>query len=677
MKISFDSTITQNFDEATRREWLETNGLGGWASSTIAGAHTRRYHGLLVAATQPPVGRMVMLSKLDEAIQLGTQRFELGCNRYPNVVNPRGFTHLTSFEKDVFPVFEYEAGSIRLRKTIAAVNGENTTLVLYEVLDAPSPFELELQPFIASRDYHSLTHANDSIRRDAQFENGVFRVRPYDGVPEVFIHIPDATFEPRPDWYQNFEYSLEQYRGLDYREDLFTYGVFKRTVKAGDSVGVIISITDPTGKDGFALFRREEKRRKSLLASAPVQDEFTEAMVLAADQFIVKRGDNLRTLIAGYHWFSDWGRDTMIALPGICLVTGRFDEAKNILRAFAKSVSQGMLPNRFPDAGEQPEYNTVDATLWFFVAIYKYLQNTDDDAFVRDELMGTLRDIISWHDRGTRYNIHVDQDGLLYSGEPGVQLTWMDAKVGNWVVTPRQGKAVEINALWYNVLAIVAELCARFGLSRDAKEYAQRAKLIKDKFREVFWNSTGNYLYDYVDGEYRDAAIRPNQIFALSLPFPLLEGREAKLLLQLVEEKLLTPVGLRSLAPDDPAYRPHYGGDQWSRDSAYHQGTVWSWLLGPYCTALVRAEGVPGKKRARQILEGILPHLSEACLGTISEIFDADAPHAPRGCMAQAWSVGEVLRAYIEDVEAKKPKTSVVIKAGKNAKMIDSVIFRP
>jgi len=664
MSLVFDKSLTQNFDAAIRREWLETNGLGGWASSTITGAHTRRYHGLLVAATKPPVGRMVLLSKLDEAValnverfdKLNAQRFELSCNRYPGAIHPRGFEHLVSFEKDLFPVFEYEAGGIKLRKTIAAINGENTTLLLFEVLQASSNFSFELRPFIAYRDYHRMTHENGALRREAQFNNGVFRAQPYDGAPELYMMIPGASFEAHPDWYRNFEYSIEQYRGLEAREDLFTHGVFKVNLKAGDKLGVIISTGNPAGRDAFKLFNMEKRRREKVLDCLSNKDEFSKTLTLAADQFVVKRGEDLRTLIAGYHWFSDWGRDTMISLPGICLVTGRYDDAKKILRAFAQSASQGMLPNRFPDAGAQPEYNTVDATLWFFVAIYKYLQATGDEKFVRDELMAILRDVIAWHDRGTRYRIHVDTDGLLYAGEPGVQLTWMDAKVGDWVVTPRQGKAVEINALWFNALMIFADLSKRFGNTADMQQFAQRAEQVKMKFNEVFWNEAGGYLYDYVDGDHRDVLLRPNQIFALSLPFPLLEGDKAKKVLKIIEEKLYTPVGLRSLAAHEPGYRAHYGGDQWSRDSAYHQGTVWSWLLGPMITAIVRVDGEAGMKRAKQLLENITPHFSDAGIGTISEIFDAEPPHAPRGCMAQAWGVAEVLRAYIEDVLTETPK---------------------
>jgi predicted glycogen debranching enzyme len=656
VKISLDSSITRNYEAASSREWLETNGLGGWASSTVAGAHTRRYHGLLVAATKPPVGRMVLLSRLEETVHTDEGSYALSANRFPGVVHPRGFEYLHSFERDLFPVFEFRVGDIRLRKTIAAVNGENTTLVLYEVLASPSPFTLALQPFSAPRDYHSMSHANDAIRREGTFTDGTFRVQSYEGVPELFLSVPGASFVPDPAWYYNFEYDREQHRGLDFREDLFTYGVFTRVLRQGDRFGVIISTSPPDARDAFDLFERERDRRRGLAVALPVRDDFSRLLSLAADQFIVRRGENLRTLIAGYHWFSDWGRDTMIALPGICLVTGRFEEARRILRAFAQSVDRGMLPNRFPDAGEHPEYNTIDATLWFFIAIYRYLLYTGDDAFVRDELLPILLDIISWHDRGTRYRIRVDGHGLLSGGESGVQLTWMDAKVGDWVVTPRQGLAVEINALWYNALVICATILDRYGRRNEAGAYRLRADDVRDQFGRVFWNPATQCLYDTVDGDRADDSLRPNQIFALCLPFPLITGERARLVLQLVEEKLYTPFGLRSLSPDDRNYRPQYGGDQWSRDSAYHQGTVWSWLLGPFADAVVAVEGEEGRGRARQILEGIIPHLAESGIGSISEIFDADSPREGRGCIAQAWSIGEVLRSYVETAHGVLPR---------------------
>jgi predicted glycogen debranching enzyme len=650
MNIQIDASELQDFPKAVEKEWLETNGLGGYAASTLTGANTRRYHGLLVAATQPPVGRMVLLAKLDETIKSEAQQFELGCNHYDGAVHPHGYRFLHSFEKGLFPRFVFKAGGITLRKTICAVQGENTTLILYEALEASAPFEISFNPLVAGRDFHSLTHANDTIRTEGQFAEGTLQLQPYQSIPKLFVAEPHFEFYPDPHWYYNFTYPVEQYRGLDYREDLFSYGKFVRQVNPGDTFIVVISTENPTGRDAFALFRKEEQRRRQLLATLPIKDEITQILALAANQFIVQRGNKQRSMIAGYHWFADWGRDTMIALPGICLVTGQYSDAKKILRVFAANISRGMLPNRFPDVGETPEYNTVDATLWFFIAIYQYLQYTGDFQFVKEELLPALQDIISRHYKGTRYRIHVDSDGLLYAGEPGVQLTWMDAKVGDWVVTPRQGKAVEINALWYNALKIGAFLLRESGATDESAKLEQQAKLVKKQFQRTFWFNEGGYLYDHVEDTHGDTSFRPNQLFALSLPFPLLPATKAKKILRLIEQKLYTPFGLRSLAKDDPDYRPHYGGDSLSRDGAYHQGTVWSWLLGPYITALVRYNGEDGRKKARQIITDFTPHFSQGCIGSVSEIFDAEPPHHPRGAVAQAWGVAEILRAYVEDV---------------------------
>ncbi len=658
MAISFDQSITQKFNEAIRREWLETNGLGGWSSSTVTSAHTRRYHGLLVAALQPPVGRMVMLSKLDETIDLEGQQLELTTNIYSGVVHPQGYRYLQHFSKNFFPVFTYEAAGVRLQKTIAAVNGENTTLILYEVSGASPDFTLRLQPFMAGRDYHSLTRANDQMTEKFEFENEVFVARLYEGLPDLFLSVPGANFEAQPDWYYNFEYLVEKARGQDFAEDLFTPGTFNCRLKAGDKLGVIASTQNPNDRDAIALFAQEKERRQKLVSRLPVIDETTKTLGLAADQFIVQRDKDLKTIIAGYHWFTDWGRDTMIALPGLTLATGRYEDAKKIIRAFAQSISQGMLPNRFPDAGAEPEYNTVDATLWFFIAIFKYLKYTGDIWLIKKELLPVLEEIIDWHESGTRYNIHVDEDGLLYAGEAGVQLTWMDAKIGDWVVTPRAGKAVEINALWCNALAIMASIYKSVGQKASAKRFAQRTENTRDRFRMEFWYEEGGYLYDTVNGEMRDTSIRPNQIFALSLPYPLLEGQQAKMVLETVRDKLYTPFGLRSLAPDDPHYRPIYSGNGSERDSAYHQGTVWAWLLGPWLTAVARVNGKAGKATAKNYFKEIMPHLEDAGIGTVSEIFDADWPHAPRGCITQAWSVAEIARAYVEDLLEVDPRKS-------------------
>ena len=652
MAIHLDHTVTRNFAEATGREWLETNGIGGWAGSTICNAHTRRYHGLLVAATRPPVGRVVLLSKLEETLVRQGNRTELGTNIYPGSVHPQGYRYLTIFSRDLFPIFTYEADGIVLQKSVIAIHGENTTVIHYRVIEAPGEFQLELRPFVAGRDYHSLTHANADIDRESRFTGDVWSYQPYPQVPTLYLLMPGATFEARPDWYYRFEYPIEKERGMDFQEDLFTPGNFAVSLTAGDHLGIIVSTANPLGRNAENLLAGEKERRQNLIVELPVSDGLglMRTLCLAADQFVVRRGDHLKTIIAGYHWFTDWGRDAMIALPGLTLVTGRYEDAGKILRAFAENIDQGMLPNRFPDGGEQPEYNTVDATLWFFVAVYKYFLYTRDIAFLKETLLPAMADILDWHQRGTRYDIHMASDVLLAAGEPGVQLTWMDARIGDWVVTPRSGKAVEINALWYNALAIYVQLLQKAGRPKKAQNYRKLAEKVMTRYAQVFWNSAGNCLFDVVDGERRDDAIRPNQILALSLPFPLLGRNRARQVLKTVEHHLLTPVGLRSLSPQDPDYRPTYQGSPFLRDSAYHQGTVWAWLLGPYLTALVRVRGITGRKQGLKLLQAVRNHLSEAGIGQISEIFDGDAPHTPRGCIAQAWSVAEIGRAYVEDL---------------------------
>lgn len=452
-----DKAVLSDYKEATQFEWLETNGLGGWAGSSITGTNTRRYHGLLVAAIVPPAERMMLVSKLDETIAVGDQRYELGTNLYPgNTIHPKGHQYLENFNKNFFPQWIYDAGGVRLKKTIAMIHGENTTIIRYEVEKSASVFTLELVPFIAARGYHSLYKQGPQLHWDVNFENGIFHNRP-DGKTNLFISVPGSSYQHNPSWYNNFQYSVEQYRGLDYSEDLLNHGIFSVALHEGDTLGIIISTDDPVGKDARKLLDSERERREALISGKP-DDEMVKQLVLAADQFIVRRDADLKTIIAGYHWFTDWGRDTMISLPGLCLSTGRFEDAKKIISAFAKSVSEGMLPNRFQDNGEPPEYNNVDGTLWYFIAVYKYLEVSGDKKFVLTEILPVLSEIIEWHLKGTRYNIKADEDGLLYSGEAGQQLTWMDARIGTWVVTPRMGKPVEIQALWYNALRIIAEL---------------------------------------------------------------------------------------------------------------------------------------------------------------------------------------------------------------------------
>jgi predicted glycogen debranching enzyme len=660
MKLELGPDTLQDYQKSTSREWLETNGLGGYASGTLSGTNTRSYHGLFVAATHPPVGRNVLLSKLEENIFLNGTSHLLSCNQFPGLVFSSPLSALKKFVQDPFPVFHYEIGGIEIKKTICFVHNENVLAITYEVLKGADEFTMELKPFIAYRDFHALAKANSGISHDTVFGEGLLCLKPYKDQTPLYIYAENSSFRYAPEWIYNFEYPAEQSRGLNYREDLFMNGQFVLKLKPGARVSIIISTAAPQEKDAFKMIDAEKKRRDSLSAGLPVHNDFTRTLALAADQFLVKRGD-LKTIIAGYHWFSDWGRDTMISLPGICLVTGRYEEAKKILKVFAMSLDKGMIPNRFPDAGETPEYNTVDATLWYFIAIYKYFEYTKDQDFILNEMLPVLEEAIKWHKQGTRYNIHVDPaDGLIYSGQHGVQLTWMDAKVGDWVVTPRQGKAVEINALWYNALRIMSEF---YGLRKDAakaNELAEEAMNVKNAFLGLFMNTENKSLYDCVDGNDISKKVRPNQLFAISLPFSLVEQQTAASIIKIVEDELLTPYGLRSLSPKDPDYKGHYGGSQLSRDGAYHQGTVWSWLLGPYLSAKIKTEGKEGIQFAKDFFEIFERHFLEAGIGTVSEIFDGDSPYEPNGCIAQAWGVAEVLRVYIEDMYPEKQHRAAV-----------------
>jgi predicted glycogen debranching enzyme len=653
--IRLNESVCSNLELASRREWLETNGLGGYASSTACGMNTRRYHGLLVAATRPPVGRMVLLSKLEETLVCGDSRFDLSVNRYPGTVHPQGHQYLTEFRAEPFPTWVYRAGGIEITRSLFLRHGENTVVVEYAVTGGAC--KLEIRPLIACRDYHGMSHANPHIRRTYDEAGGVLALQPYDGAPELFLAHNGAA-EAGGDWYYDFEYDIERQRGFQEREDLFNPLVLSFNCAAGRPARIIASTKRRKIDDADELRIAELKRRSRISGAAAPGDPFSALLHQAADQFIVERG-SLKSIIAGYPWFSDWGRDTMISLPGITLATGREDVARDILLAYAQSASQGMLPNRFPDEGEEPEYNTVDATLWFFEAVRAYLQHTGDYSFVEREIYPVMISIIEWHLRGTRYGIRVDPDGLLRCGEPGVQLTWMDAKVGDWVVTPRYGKPVEIQALWYNALLVMAALAERFEGIVEAHAYEQMAARAKDAFLSQFWNEDAECLYDVVDGESHDGTIRPNQIFAVSLHFPLLAGERARQVVETVQRELLTPAGLRSLSPYDPRYRGRYEGDVLSRDGAYHQGTVWSWLLGPFIEAYLKVHGFSpeARRQAGDWLGEMRAHLWDAGLGQVSEIFDGDSPHNPRGCFAQAWSIAELLRVYtLLEEPGRKPQ---------------------
>ena len=648
--IAFGRDTLASAEESLQREWLETNGIGGFASSTIWGANTRRYHGLLTAATKPPVGRMVLLSKLEETAILDGARFELATNRYPGVLHPHGFDYLVNFRLDPFPTFRFDIDGLEIEKAVFMVHGENTTVVQYTLLGNRSCL-LELRPLMAFRDYHNLTHRNDALRSAFVDAGDRILYRPYDGVPPLYLIHEGAAIEKTGDWYRNFEYDAERARGLDFTEDLFNPFLMRIELAPGKACSIVATTSERGLQDPGAMRDAELRRRRRVLERAPAEDPLVCRLVRAADDYVVERGDG-KTIIAGYHWFSDWGRDTMIALPGLTLVTGRYDAARSILGEFAKHVNRGMLPNRFPDAGEAAEYNSVDAALWFFEAARAYLAYTHDEPFVTREMYPKLKEIIECYLAGTRHGIRVDDDGLVHAGEPGTQLTWMDAKIGDWVVTPRVGKPVEVQALWYNALRIQQELARKTADTRAEAFLREMAGYVRLNFNRLFWNDKDECLYDVVDRDTQDPSIRPNQVLAVSLAHPIVDNERGRRILNAVENHLLTPMGLRTLAPSDPAYRSRYDGGVTSRDSAYHQGTVWPWLMGPFVTAYMRVEAhsPAARDKAKRWLNRFEEHLRTAGLGHISEVAGGNAPHAPGGCIAQAWSVGEVLRAMGEDV---------------------------
>lgn len=639
--IKFDSNICSNFESATSREWLETNGIGGFANGTISGANTRRYHSILTAATKPPLGRITMLSKFEETLIIDGKPYELSSNQYPGNIHPQGYKYLKSFALAPFPTWTYEIDGIEIEKILFMVHGQNTTVCQWSVVSGQwSEILLELKPLLSFCDYHSLQHETSEIDLDFEATDNLVSIKPFNEFPALYLTNNAQSIEKTGFWYRNFEYAIEKERGFDYHEDLFQ--PFSLSFDLSENAIVMASTEAQKLSDALSFRLTEIARRSALVMQAGAEDDFTKQLVLAADQFIVKRGEG-ETIIAGYPWFSDWGRDTMIALNGLTLATNRPEIAKSILFEFSKHISQGMIPNRFPDKGEIPEYNTVDASLWYFEAVRAYIEKTKDYEFISRNLFDKLADMIAWHVVGTRYEIRVDEDGLLHAGTKGVQLTWMDAKIGDWVVTPRIGKPVEIQALWYNALCVMSDFAERLGKFEDKEIYDEMAKNVKRSFVEKFWNSQEECLFDVIEDNGKDASIRPNQIFAASLRNSMLTNEQALKVVEKVQNELLTPFGLRSLSPNDENYCPIYIGSPLQRDGGYHQGTVWGWLIGGFLSAYRRVYP-NSENQIREFMKGFEEHLSEAGLGQISEIFDGDAPHLPRGCFAQAWSVAEILR---------------------------------
>ncbi len=678
--IHFGREVCGELAAGLRREWLVTNGLGGYASGTLAGINTRRYHGLLVAALTPPVERTVLVGGLIEWAAYDGRRYALSTHEYSTgVVDQHGYRNLQSFALEgALPVWTFVLGGALLEKRAWMAYGENTTYITYRMLRGTGTVDLEITPLVTYRDFHALTSGRDWHPQIESAPHGAL-IHAFEGARPFWLLADRGSFTPSGVWYWDFHHREERARGLDDRSDLYAAGAFTLSLQPGEIFTLVLTTEDIANLDSARALESAQERQRELLhrAKAEESDPVVQQLVLAADQFIVRRGDerpktndesNLeaeqkpsaeadapssfvvrpsssgKTIIAGYHWFNDWGRDTMIALPGLTLATGRPEDAAGILRTFARYVADGLLPNNFPDhAGVIPGYNTIDATLWYAHAIHAYYAATGDTALV-DDLLPVLRDIADQHIAGTRYGIGMDPaDALLRAGEPGVQLTWMDAKIGDWVVTPRIGKPVEINALWYNLLHTLAGYLAarRDGAAATYRDLAERAR---GSFRARFIHPDHGYLTDVVDGpDGDDWTLRPNQIFAVALPAPLLDGAEAQQVVDAVTRDLYTSYGLRSLSPEHMAYHGDYGGDSFRRDSGYHQGPVWSWLIGGYVEAYVR---VYGDAAACALLPPFADHLRDACLGSVSEILEGDPPHMPRGCVAQAWGVAELLRVW-------------------------------
>ena len=696
MSISFDAESCRNVDVSIAAEWLSTNGLGGYASGTVAGANTRKYHGLLVVAAKPPVQRYVVLSRVEERVVVGNGAtgegvaavYDVSTNEFTDIIHPQGYRLLNGFElagPAGGPTWRYQVGDWVLEKSITLVHGQDTVIVRYTLLPngrggEPSkkgPVKLQLQPMLAGRDFHATIqlHQRPWWTLATQTDNSIVMSAPECPVKLVLSHNADR-FNVNACWWYNFTFRVERQCGYPDREDLWTPGVLEYTLTPGVPVGFVASTKGVSWSRQAELAAGSGARREKLahaFDAVDPQDELLSTLSVAADQFVVYRatgGDGGAgvgnaaagaSVIAGYPWFEDWGRDTFISLTGLTLVTGLFGHARSILATFADHMRRGLLPNRFPDKSVTPDYNTVDASMWFVHAAYQYWRYTGDVAFLTKYLYPKLCEIMESYRDGTDFGIRMDADGLIRAGDGNHQPTWMDAKIGDWVVTPRHGKPVEINALWYSNLRIMALLAEQAKDESRAGVFAELADRVAAVFEKTYRNPATQCLYDVVaDNGTPDGSIRPNQVLAVALPFSPLSAQTQADVVAACQRWLLTPLGLRTLAPGSPAYHGHCVGDQRARDMAYHQGTAWPWLMGPFVTAYVKVRGAAGnmtaaRAEAGQLLKPFREHLRKAGLGTISEIADGDLPHTPRGCPAQAWSVGEILRAYYEDVLGKAP----------------------
>ncbi len=644
-----------NVELNLEKEWLLTNDRGSYSSGTIIGCNTRKYHGLLIAALHPPVERMVMLSNVLEIVHYNNKTYELSNFEFSDRLHPQGYKHLRIFHRNTGVHFEYDIEGLKVRKSIYLAHDQDTLLLTYEFSEAIGQGEFTLIPLVALRDFHTTQSSSTSLKMD--HEDGVYTAHVIDPHgPAVHMYFPQGQFEWGADWWYAMRHRQETRRGQQDYEDVWAPGRFNATFENNSRITLVAHATAGMHRstsldvDQNKLIQALHEREQRLIETAGVIDPLDIILTKAADQFIVRRriNDNRlsTSILAGYHWFADWGRDTFISLPGLLLNTGRWDEAREVLMTFGEVLDQGQIPNRFDDYGGPPHYNSVDASLWFIIAAYQYLKVTGDNEHFMTHFRPMIEQIVDAYTRGTRDNIHTDRDWLITAGDADTQLTWMDAKCNDIAFTPRFGKAVEVNALWYNAINILTETAHD---NNEKEKWQTMVRNIRHSFCELFWNENDQCLYDGVfpDGS-QDATIRPNQIFAVSLPFsPLTEDQQAAVV-GVVQEQLLTPCGLRSLSPKDSRYHEYYGGDQFQRDSAYHQGTVWGFLIGPFVEAYLKVHhfSPDSLEQAQSFITPLLDHLvQDACLGSVNEIFEGKEPHYPKGCIAQAWSVAELIRA--------------------------------
>ena len=634
-----------NTETATRKEWLDTNGLGGYASSTIINCHTRKYHGLLVAALKEPKGKFVLLSKVEASLVGNGKEFFLSSNKFPGVYAPTGHQFVEEFEQGLHPAITYRIGDALIKKSIMMVYGKNTVLLCYELLEGKVKPTLRIRPLLAYRDIHTLTHENMFLRPKSYPEKNGRKIHPYEGMPPLYMGTNRASeFFPGPKWMLNFEYLMERTRGFDYQEDLFCPGMFETTLEKGKPV-IFAASVEPLG-NLERLRKKEVERRENEFTACKDRSKSVQMLKYVSGQFLIRNASDFASVVAGYHWFGEWGRDTMIALPGLTFHAGRKDFGEEVLASYAGLERDGLLPNYLDQRSDHLAYNSVDASLWFFWAVQQYLKAKGRKQFVMEKLYPALRGIVAAHLDGRVPLCSIGEDGLLYAGNENTQLTWMDAQAYGRPVTPRHGAAVEINALWYNGLRFFLEL-----VTEDDSALAVRAGEAADRiaanFVDLFWNRDDNCLSDVVNHGHQDHSIRPNQIFAVSLPHTMLNTDQMRAVISIIQSHLLTPYGLRTLSPRSQAYSPFYEGDADARDSAYHQGMVWPWLAGHFGEALLRqAEDRKGAKSfLRTYFKPILRSFpKDFGIASIPEIYTGNPPHLPKGTIAQAWSVAEAVR---------------------------------